>query len=335
LTLGVAGVVATTATVLGRPGETQAPAAIVPAAAHVEPQPIAPAGEPGVTTDLPEPPGTTERVSVADNEAQANGASGGATTFLPAPKPDQAISADGRWVAFVSQATDLIPGNPLPPGGVYVRDRQDGTTTAIPWVDGRAFRQGFAAFEPTISSDGGVVAFTVIVSLRGTGIAGGSNTTPYVLAWDRLTNATEVVSIDGSGRPVPGWQPSISADGRFVAYTAWAPSNPPVASNPVANPANLSYDPCGPTSTTITVTVTDPENDISTVTLFYSPVGVPTQSVAMSFAGSNTWQATISISGWDSGPIGYSVQATDSQGNSSPAAFPSSGNTLTLHNCIL
>jgi hypothetical protein len=181
-----------------------------------------------------------------------------------------------------------------------------------------------------------VVAFTVIAAVSLRGVAGGSSTTPYVIAWDRLTNATALVSIDASGRATPGWQPSISADGRYVAYTQWASANPPAPSNPTANPINIAYAPCGPTSSTISVTVTDPEDDVSTVTLFYAPSGGSTFSAGMSLAGSNTWQATIAIgTGWNTGQITYWVQATDSQGNTSPAVFPSSSNILTLHTCIL
>ena len=335
LVLGLYAVVAATATAVGRPGPGEEPA-VVPAAPHEDPLVPGPAGLPGVTTELPDPPGTTERVSVADNEAQLSGASGGANAILPAPKPNQAISADGRWVAFTSEATDVIPGTALPAGGIYVRDRQLGTTVAIPWIDGSPFRAGITASEPAISSDGGVVAFTVVATTLRGGIAGGSTSAPYVLAWDRLANTTEVVSLDSSARPTPGWQPSISADGRYVAYTQWAASNPPTPSNPTANPTNIAYAPCGPTSSTISVTVTDPEDDVSTVTLFYSPSGGSTFSTGMSSPGSNLWQATIAIgSGWNTGQITYWVRATDSQGNTSSDVFPSTSNVLTLHTCIL
>ncbi len=335
IALGLCAAVAATATVVGRPGASDPGRAI--AAAPREDKPIAdPVGQPGVTTELPDPPGTTERVSVADDEAQLNGASGGASANLPAAKPNQAISADGRWVAFTSEATDVIPGQALPAGGIYVRDRESGATVAIPWVDGNPFRVGVTASEPTISSDGGVIAFTVVVTTRLSGIAGGSSSAPYVLAWDRLANTTEVVSLDSNSRPTPGWQPSISGDGRYIAYTQWAASNPPTPSNPTANPTNLAYAPCGPTSSTIAVTVTDPEDDVSNVTLFYSPSGGGTFSMGMSSAGSNTWQATIAIgTGWNTGQITYWVRATDSQGNTSSDVFPSISNILTLHTCIL
>jgi hypothetical protein len=334
--LGVAAVVAATATAIGMPRGDEAASSVVEAARQELPPVLGPAADPGVTTGLPEPPGTTERVSVADDEGQANGASGGANALLPGAKPNQAVSADGRFVAFVSAAPNLIPGDPRGPGSVYIRDRETGTTVAIPWINGREFPSGVVAAEPTVSLDGNVVAFTVIVSGGIGGIVAVPTTTPYVVAWDRLTNATELVSIDGTGRAVPGWQPSISADGRFVAYTMWAPSNPPVPSNPTANPINLAYAPCGPTSSTISVTVTDPEDDVSNVTLFYSPSGGGTFSTGMAAGGGNTWQATIAIgSGWNTGQITYWVRATDSQGNTSSDVFPNSSNILTLHTCIL
>jgi hypothetical protein len=284
------------------------------------------------------PPGTTERISTAADGTAGNGASGGASSILSSAKPNQAISADGRWVAFVSTATNLIAGTPSPTGGICLRDRQSGTTMAIPWVDGRAFPAGITAAEPTVSGDGGVVAFTVVVTAGSPGGIVNPTTTPYVLAWDRQTNVTTVVSLDGQGQPTAGWQPSISADGRYVAYTQWAPADrtPPVLSNLTANPTGLQYLPCGPETSTISVTVTDPDDAVSAVTLFYAPNGGSTTSQTMSPIGSSVWQSTITLgTAWSTGQITYWVQATDSHGNSSAALFPSSSNILSLFDCIV
>src|SRR6188508_1225456 len=59
--------------------------------------------------------GTTERVSVSSNGAQADSSSGHA-----------AISADGRWVAFYSYATNLVAGDTNGYADVFVRDRLTG-----------------------------------------------------------------------------------------------------------------------------------------------------------------------------------------------------------------
>jgi hypothetical protein len=81
--------------------------------------------------------------------------------------------------------------------------------------------------------------------------------------------------------------------------------------------------------------VTDPDDAVSSVTLFYSPSSGST-SKPMKAVGSNVWQADITWeSDWFPGDIPYSVQATDSHGNTSGLVVPSSSNTLTLDSCIL
>ncbi|MBT3202209.1 MAG: LEPR-XLL domain-containing protein, partial [Phycisphaerales bacterium] len=61
----------------------------------------------------------TERVSVNSTGSQANASSNSAS-----------ISADGRYVAFVSQANNLVPGDPAT-GGIFVHDRQTGLTECV------------------------------------------------------------------------------------------------------------------------------------------------------------------------------------------------------------
>jgi hypothetical protein len=112
--------------------------------------------------------GTTERVSINSAEEQANGDSQeGAGIGFPAGGPD--ISADGRFVAFHSTATNLVPGdtNTCPPvfdaqpgrcPDVFVRDRVAGTTARFNVAsDGTQANERSA--EPAISEDGLAVAF--------------------------------------------------------------------------------------------------------------------------------------------------------------------------------
>ena len=294
--------------------------------ARHEPLAVGPLSE---AAPLPTPPGTTERVSVGADGRQGNAGSGGSSAAIESMNGNQAISADGRWVVFTSAATNLIPGKPHPAGGVFLRDRQSGTTIAVPWVDGAVFPDTVAAAEPTISGDGAVVAFTAIVQNAAAARAAGiSTTSPYVLAWDRTTNLTELVSVDATGRPIPGYQPSISGDGRFVAYTRWfVDATPPVLSNlivtaPGPNATDGQHYIFGPGcapphSATIKVTATDPDDAVSAVTLFYQPVGSTVLGTPMAKSGSDAWVATIDDQGWDPGRIDYWVRAVDSHGNQS------------------
>jgi hypothetical protein len=319
---------------------------------HAEPTgpPVARLAEP-----LPTPPATTERVSVGDNEVQGNAGSGGVTDLVDQSNGDQAISADGRWVAFVSAATNLIPGTDLAPGRLYLRDRQNGTTTAIPFFGrGGIWPPNVTAAEPSISADGSVVAFTAIAAGTTSGIAGPTGPTPYVLAWDRLTNTTTIVSMDAGGTAVPGFQPSVSGDGRYVAYTQWAPpptptptvapQSPVLTSLTITAPPRDPNDgrfyvfapaaPCEPDRATFSVVASDPDGTVAAVTLFYQPTGLGEGSIPMSPAGGNTWTITlVAVNGWPSGPIAYSAQARDNQGNLSSRLFGSS--VLYLGECIL
>jgi Tol biopolymer transport system component len=65
----------------------------------------------------------TQRASLDSNGVQANGESGGYLAI--------SISADGRFVAFVSDASNLVSGDTNTLSDVFVRDRQNGTTERV------------------------------------------------------------------------------------------------------------------------------------------------------------------------------------------------------------
>jgi Tol biopolymer transport system component len=137
--------------------------------------------------------GQTSRVSVDAGGGDANNFSGGAD-----------ISADGRYVAFGSNATDLLPGGNAG-GGIFVRDLQAGVTEL-------AVTEGYG---PALSRDGRYIAYLSLGS-------GGLGTNVHI--FDRQARTTELVSVDRSGRRSSGHasQPTISDDGRFVSFTSQA-----------------------------------------------------------------------------------------------------------------
>ena len=94
--------------------------------------------------------GKTERVSVASDGAQGDG-----------PSFDPATSADGRFVAFISHATNLVPGDTNGRDDVFVRDRQAGTTELVSVGAGGAQANGSSGDfgRVAISADGRFVAF--------------------------------------------------------------------------------------------------------------------------------------------------------------------------------
>jgi Tol biopolymer transport system component len=129
------------------------------------------------------------------------------------------ISADGRLVAFGSAATNLVPGDVEDSAfDVFLRDRQAGTTEGISTTQppsGQVLHSG----SPSISADGRLVAFD---SWESNLVPGDTNGRFDIFVFDRQTHTTERVSRSSAG--VQGNNdsigPSISADGRMVAFTS-------------------------------------------------------------------------------------------------------------------
>jgi uncharacterized repeat protein (TIGR01451 family) len=160
---------------------------------------------------LAHPPGITQRVSVSSAGSEAD--------FI---SQSPAISADGRFVAFTSLATNLVPGDSNNVSDVFVHDRVTGRTERVS-VNSRGEQGnadsgliGFSA-TPGLSADGRFVAFKSDASNL---VKGDRNATTDVFVHDRLTHTTERVSVDSQGRETNGFSdsPAISADGRFVAF---------------------------------------------------------------------------------------------------------------------
>src|SRR5262249_45096781 len=138
-----------------------------------------------------------------------------------------AISADGRSVAFRSDATNLVPGDTNNRSDVFVRDLVDGRTERVSvGSDGAQVATG-STTSPSISSDGRYVAFdSTAVEL----VPGDTNGVSDVFVHDRLTSLTERVSLASDGTQgtsvalqsgVSGaFTPTISNDGRTVAFTS-------------------------------------------------------------------------------------------------------------------
>jgi len=145
---------------------------------------------------------TTTRVSVDSAGNQANSAS-----------ETPSLSGDGRFVAFKSFASNLVPGDTNSESDIFVRDRLTNTTTRVS-VDSAGNQRNIGSESPSISADGRFVAF----NLYSLNLDVGATFAQDIFVRDRLTNTTTNVSVDSAGNPGEGDSPSISADGRFVAF---------------------------------------------------------------------------------------------------------------------
>lgn len=134
---------------------------------------------------------------------------------------DPFISADGRYVAFWSNATDLVTGDGNSHPDVFVRDLLVRTTVRASVDSGGGDPDG-ASYSPSIGPDGRYVAFHSYASDL---VVEDGNATADVFVRDLVTGTTVRVSVDTGGGDPDGASagPSISADGRFVAFDSWAP----------------------------------------------------------------------------------------------------------------
>jgi Tol biopolymer transport system component len=153
--------------------------------------------------------GVTTRLSVGPNGAQADGRS-----FIPA------VSSDGRYAAFYSDAANLVAGDSNNARDVFVRDLQGGQTTRVSVGSSGAEGNG-DSFEPAVSADGRFVAFSSAATNL---VAGDTNNANDVFVRDRQANTTTRVSVGLAGAQANGGSdaPSISGDGRLVAFTSAA-----------------------------------------------------------------------------------------------------------------
>jgi Ca2+-binding RTX toxin-like protein len=166
---------------------------------------------------------TTTRVSLDSAGNQANFGSNG----------DFSISADGRFVAFSSAATNLVPGDTNRDYDIFVRDTLTNTTTRVS-VDSAGNQGNGGSYSASISPDGRFVAFD---SNAANLVPGGTNRSRDIYVRDTLTNTTTRESLDSAGNQAnsPSYSASISADGRFVAFGS-------SASNLVPGDTNNTFD---------------------------------------------------------------------------------------------
>ncbi len=133
----------------------------------------------------------TARVSVSSSGAQANG-----------PSRSPALSGDGRFVAFISEATNLTPEGVR---GTFVHDRTTGTTTLV---------STSTVVKPDLSDDGRYVLV-------------GTAADPGVEVLDRQTGFRQLIPRLGAGpyflfypdSNEYGHAPDLSGDGRHVAFS--------------------------------------------------------------------------------------------------------------------
>ena len=149
------------------------------------------------------------------------------------------ISGDGRYVAFSSFASDLVPNDGNGTVDVFLRDLLTSTTTRIS-VDRKGNDANGSSGDPSVSADGRYVAFQSYASDL---IVGDRNDTADIFVRDLVAGATRRVSVDTAGDDADNFSssPDISADGNHIAFTS-------SASDLVADDRNVCFSEFGPVS---------------------------------------------------------------------------------------
>ena len=153
-------------------------------------------------------------VSVADNDVPNAGATGSASAQEPS------VSADGRYVAFSSDANNLGPTDNNGLRDVYLHDRQTGDTFLVSHNLAGTDAGNRRSAEPSISLDGNFVSF----SSAATDLVAGQpvNEETDIFIWNRNTGQIRLASVNAGGN-TPGQfsaEPNTSETGRYVAYTS-------------------------------------------------------------------------------------------------------------------
>ena len=166
--------------------------------------------------------GTTARVSVASTGRQGDGDS-----------RDPSLSPDGRFVAFESEASNLVDGDANGVLDVFVRDLQTGATVRIS-VDSSGAESDGESEDASISALGRYVAF---VSDASNLVAGDQNGADDVFVHDLVLGTTVRASVSTTGAESNGdsYDPTLTDDGRFLVFYS-------AATNLVPGDANLVDD---------------------------------------------------------------------------------------------
>ncbi len=143
------------------------------------------------------------------------------------------MNADGRFVVFESLAENLLPGDSNSTFDIFIRDREAGTLERLS-NSSDGFASNGTSEKPSISADGRFVSF---VSLSNNLVAGDTNGTFDIFVIDRDTGSIKRASVNNDGQEANDVSlvNSLSADGRFIAFSS-------LASNLVPDDTNNSYD---------------------------------------------------------------------------------------------
>jgi YD repeat-containing protein len=151
----------------------------------------------------------TTRVSL-----DSNGVEGNSFSYLTT------ISADGRYIAFSSYASNLVSDDTNGTADIFIRDLQTEQTTRVS-IDNNGFEGNGDSILPKISADNRYVTFSSTASNL---VSDDTNNESDIFIRDLITGETTRVSIDSNGVEGNGksFDSAISGDGRYITFISKA-----------------------------------------------------------------------------------------------------------------
>jgi len=143
-------------------------------------------------------------------------------TTVPIGKMSPQISSNGRFIVYVSGASNVVANDTNNTTDVFLYDLQTATTTLISFNHDRAGSGNGPSDSPSISADGRFAAYR---SFADDLVAGDNNGQPDVVVFDRLTGTNTLVSVSQSGTASGNDRstgPTISTDGATIVFRSVA-----------------------------------------------------------------------------------------------------------------
>ncbi len=153
--------------------------------------------------------GETIRVSIASVGTEGNG-----------PSNVGDISADGRYIVFDSNATNLVAGDTNGHGDVFVRDTQAGTTTRVSIANDESEANNHSTY-PSISDDGRYIAF---LSFASNLVTGDTNGTYDIFLRDTQAGTTTRINTATDGTEANSYSTffALSGNGAYISFSSTA-----------------------------------------------------------------------------------------------------------------
>lgn len=173
---------------------------------------------------------TSAQVAQLEHLASAPGGQFPANSpaYLSNSTSGRQVSANGRWVTFRSNASNMTPGTPVGFTQIFVVDRHLRTTEVVSKAAGTQVGANGSSLTPSISADG---RYVVYYSEASNLVFDDSNGVADLFVTDRITGVTERVSVAGRNIQLSEscGQSAISGDGQIVAFACGDPQLAPGA----------------------------------------------------------------------------------------------------------